>query len=173
MLQGSVFHRERFLEKGALWAELRRRHDTHGFLVHGIGSPACAVNHVGCVMTADDGTGTRLTAQMDPQSRSFWSYSVQLWRDIRQRFPHLEPPRAQLLRHRLLVAHLRLARHDLRHAHPRGLLHVAHALQTSPRLLLDTLLRRRPSEAQLVPYGEQDGHVGPPDLDRQASRATL
>jgi glycosyltransferase involved in cell wall biosynthesis len=162
MLQGSVFHRERFLDKGALWAELRRRHDTHGFLVHGIGSPACAVNHVGCVMTADDATGTRLTAQMDSQSRSFWKYSVELWCDIRRRFPHLDPLRAQLLRHRLLVAHLRLARHDLRHAHPRGLLHLAQAFRSGPALFLASLMRRRPDEAQLVPYGEQDGQAGTP-----------
>ena len=156
MLQGTAFHRERFLAKGALWAEMPRRHDTHGFLVHGIGSPACAVNHVGCVMTADDGTGTRLTAQMDPRSRRYWRYSVMIWRDVLRRFPDLDPPRRRLLRHRLAVAHLGLARHDLRRASPVCAWHLAQALVASPPLFLSRLLGRRTREEDLLPYGSGD-----------------
>lgn len=156
MLQGTAFHRERFLAKGALWAEMPRRHDTHGFLVHGIGSPACAVNHVGCVMTADDGSGTRLTAQMDPRSRRYWLYSVMIWRDVLRRFPGLEPRRRRLLRHRLAVAHLSLARHGLGRLNPLGAWHLAMALAASPPLLLGRLVGRRPQEEDLVPYGARD-----------------
>ena len=156
MLQGTAFHRERFLAKGALWAEMPRRHDTHGFLVHGIGSPACAVNHVGCVMTADDGTGTRLTAQMDPKSARYWLYSTMIWRDVLRRFPGLSPVRRRLLSYRLLVAHLNLARHQLGTGNPLGLWHLARSFTASPRLFLARLLGRRTSEEALMPFGVQD-----------------
>ena len=160
MLQGSVFHRRRFLAKGALWAEMPRRHDTHGFLVHGIGSPVCAVNHVGCIMTADDGSGTRLTAQMDARSRLYWLYSARIWRDVLARFPHLPSQRRRLLRHRLLVAHLHLAREGLRRFDPRGLWHLLRAAGADPGLFLASLRGKRPSEEELLPYGEEDGSLG-------------
>lgn len=159
MLQGSAFHRERFLAKGGLWDQMPRRHDTHGFLVHGIGSPACAVKHVGCVMTGDDNTGTRLTSQMDPKSRKYWQYSIQIWRDVLQRFPSLEPARKKLLRHRLLVAHLNLARGAFKKANPKAIGDLAAGFLAAPGLFFASLLGKRPSEAELVPYGEHDGRV--------------
>jgi glycosyltransferase involved in cell wall biosynthesis len=157
MLQGTVFRREPFLAKGALWAEMPRRHDTHGFLVHGIGSPACAVAGVGCLMTADDSSGTRLTAQMDARSRLYWNYSAMIWRDVLRRFPRLTGPGRKLLQHRLVVAELHLARHDLGHANPRGLAHLLRAALAGPGLFAASLVGRRPREEQVMPYGPEHG----------------
>ena len=105
----------------------------------------------GPMMTSDGDEGQRLTELMDPGSRQYWRYSVLLWADILRRFPYLPAERERLLRHRLLVAHLRLARICLSHGNPTGLVHLLRAAAVSPDLFTRSLLKRRPSEEELLP----------------------
>lgn len=151
MLQSSVFHRERFLAKGGLWDELRRRHDTHAFVRHGTRSPICAVRNVGTVMTPDD-AGGRLTEQMGPRSHRYHEYSVMLWSDLLRRVDGLEPARRDLLRHRLTRARIRLARARLAERRPvAAAAEACRALACRPSTLLATLLRRNPNEWAMYP----------------------
>ena len=151
-LQASVFHRGRFLAKGGLWGPLRRRHDTHGFLLHGVGHPICAVRNVGTVMTGDDETEFRLSTAMDEVSRGYLEYSLMLWRDALAKLPQLERPRRALLRHRLARAHLELARTEGRERHwIRGLRQALLALATRPATVLAALRGNARSEWELFP----------------------
>ena len=150
MLQGSVFQRSRFLAKGGLWEELRRRHDTHCFITHGVGHPICAVDHVGTVKTCDDTSGDRLTSVMAPRSEPYWRYSAMLWLDCLRRFPDLPRPQALLLRSRIVATYVNLARaHAAGHRFAAGLGCALRALRWSPGLVLRSVLGRRLSEEEL------------------------
>lgn len=152
MLQAAVFSRERFMQKGGLWEDLRTREDTHCFLTHGIGQPICAVNHLGTVMTADEGASNRLTDAMGPTSISYWEHSVRLWRDVLSHSPDLDNPGRRLLEFRLFVAHWRLMRLSIRAGHPwTGTLNSLAAFRVSRRLFAQSLLRCRPAEHDIVP----------------------
>lgn len=149
MLQGSCFDRVRFLEKGGLWGQLRRRHDTHAFLLHGLGQPICAVKGVGTVMTSDE-QGERLTAELTPETLGYHGYSIMLWADILGRFPDLQGKHRSRLRYRLSRSHLSSARLEAqggRLGHAAA--HFVKALRTSPSYVLRSLSGRRRSELEL------------------------
>lgn len=117
MLQASTFDRKRFLAHGGLREDLTRRHDTHLFLVLGLGAPACAVGDAGARMTADDDTGTRLIDSHDDRSRTYWECTVALYEDVLRRCPLRPGDRAEIQR-RLSFAHLRLGRIAMSHGGP-------------------------------------------------------
>ncbi len=141
MLQASVFHRERFLARGGLWEALPMRDDTHAFLSLGIAEPICAVRHLGVHMTSDDDSGGRLTTAVGNKTAKYWRLSTLMWRDLLARGKALRPDQRALLRDRLAVAHLRVARHALR---DRRLLAVPGALfraaAASPKRMLQSAL---------------------------------
>jgi glycosyltransferase involved in cell wall biosynthesis len=114
MLQSSVFSRERYREIGGLWTALQIREDTHLFFVMGIGGQACAVRGGGVRMTADDQSGRRLTDELGPTSRNWWSQTRLMYADVLNRFPHLTRNHRQRLKARLATAYQRLAQHDWR-----------------------------------------------------------
>lgn len=151
MLQGSCFHRLRFLENGGLWNELRRRHDTHAFLVHGLGQPICAVSGVGTVMTSDE-QGERLTAELTPSTLGYHAYSIMLWSDILARFPDLGGAERSRLTYRLARSRISSMRLEA----SRGMLgkataHLLRALLASPPYVLRTMFGRPRGEVDL--YG--------------------
>lgn len=149
MLQASVVRRSTFLEIGGLWDELRRRHDTHLFVRLGIGYPACAVNHLGTIMTADEEAG-RLTAVMQPGSEKYWRYSSMLWSDLLSRFEEADRAAGSPLLYRTFRSSWQLARRRLRRLRPAGLVDLARAFRSSPGLFLASCLRQRPPEAEFV-----------------------
>ncbi len=153
MLQGSVFHRERFLSKGGLWAPLKRRHDTHAFIKHGCGSPICAVNHVGCVMVDD--ASTRLTGEWHGRSIPFYEYSIMLWSDLIQSIPGVTKAQGQLLKHRLFTSYWRLMREGLVQGQLRTCARgFSGALNIDPRAFALRCLRSYPSEYAIVSADE-------------------
>ncbi|MDA1266721.1 MAG: glycosyltransferase family 2 protein [Planctomycetota bacterium] len=149
MLQASVVKRATFLELGGLWDDLRRRHDTHLFVRFGIGRSACAVNHVGTIMTADEDAG-RLTVAMQPGSEKYWSYSRMLWSDLHERFAAEDRAAGSPLRYRQFQASWQLARRRIKRLHPSGLVDLMRALTLSPPLFVASCVRRRPAEADFV-----------------------
>jgi len=133
MLQSSVFSRERYLEVGGLWPALRTRHDTHMFLLLGIGQPVGAVSHCGVQMTADDQSGQRLTAAFGPATRDWWSQTRLMYADVLNHFPELDHSHSRELRARLATAHLRLGQHDWRSRELRAALaQVLHGMRVAP-----------------------------------------
>ena len=142
MLQGALFHREAFLERGGLWADLRRRHDTHCFFVHGYRQPICALNHIGTIMTSESGGG-RLTAEMAPNSEPYLEYTALLWGDLLRQLPELSSSEASLLRTRLVQSQLRLARAAFREgAWLDGILRLARPAIKNPVVAYRLTLKR-------------------------------
>jgi len=90
MLQTSVVRRSVFLDLGGLWEDLSICHDSHFFFRLCIEYPSCAVDQIGCQMTADD-KGHRLAAfgaeSRDEQKLCYESYLQH--RDILRRYPTL------------------------------------------------------------------------------------
>lgn len=110
MLQSSVFDREAYLRVGGLDASLTRRHDTHLFLILGIGHAACAVSGAAARMTSDDSSGGRLIQAHDASSRVYWECTVRLYSDVLARRGGAPRWVRAELRRRLALAHWRLAR---------------------------------------------------------------
>lgn len=110
MLQSSVFRRARYVAVGGLDQRLRSRHDTHLFFVLGIGASFCAVAGTGATMTDDDRSGSRQMDALGWSTDSFARYTVELYRDILDRFPELPSEHRRQLRRRLCEAELRLVR---------------------------------------------------------------
>ncbi len=167
MLQGAVFSRERFLQKGALWEEPRTREDTHCFMTHSIGYPVCAVRHLGAVMTADAPAEARLTrGVLKRRSIPYWEHSLRIWEDVLRQHPQLEGAGYELLRHRLFLAHWRLSLLSLAAGRPiQFALQALAALTTAPKLLVSSLLRCRPPEHAIVPWDATDEGTTTPFLN--------
>jgi glycosyltransferase involved in cell wall biosynthesis len=133
MLQSSVFHRDTFLAAGGLWPALRTRHDTHLFLVLGIGQPAVAVPHFGVRMTTDDQSGGRLTEAFGPSTRDWWVQTQCMYADVLHRFPSLPGNHRRDLGNRLATAHLRLGQDDWQSRHlGRSARHLMEAVRIAP-----------------------------------------
>lgn len=133
MLQSSVFSRAGYAAAGGLRPQLRCRHDTHLFLLLGLGHPACAVAGCGARMTAADRSGMRLTEAFGHQTRQYWTETVALYEDILRRGSGLSRKDARELRARLCVAHLRLVDHFRReHRYATCLAHVLEAARRHP-----------------------------------------
>jgi len=110
MLQSSVVRRSRYLEIGGLRDDLRSRHDTHLFLLLGIGSPVCAVAGCGTEMTCDDASGNRVTTAFGARTPAYWHETVRLYDDVVARFcDSLTPDDLSELRERQAGGELRLA----------------------------------------------------------------
>ncbi len=143
MLQASVFHRERFLARGGLWEALPMRDDTHAFLALGISEPICAVRHLGVHMTADDDSGGRLTTAVGNKTAKYWRLSTLMWKDLLQRGSHLNGSQKALLRDRLAVSHLRVARLAAKEGHwaavPGAL---GRAAKANPKRIVQALLAK-------------------------------
>lgn len=110
MLQSSVFNREALLRNGGMRADLRCRHDTHLFLVMGLGRPACAVAGCGAVMSSLDQSGQRLTVSSGSETRSYWEETVRMYESVLRSSYEFLPREDGELRSRLCAAHLRLAK---------------------------------------------------------------
>ncbi len=143
MLQSSVFRRADYLAVGGLDSSLALRHDTMIFFELGLGRPACAVADAGCVMTADDDTGGRLSATHSDETPRYW-------RETESMYTRLTAPggvvggsaRSDLVR-RLAVARLRLARYAFAEGRRADGARLAlRAAVSSPGLILDRVRRK-------------------------------
>lgn len=110
MLQSSMFNRTAFRGVGGLLPDVPPRADTHLFYAISIGRPVCAVAGVGCVMTADDTAGTRLTAQFNEYGTRYWTSSVTMYRDLLARDLPLDRAGVRFFEEAEAVAQWRLAR---------------------------------------------------------------
>jgi hypothetical protein len=110
MLQSSIFRREAYRAAGGLQPRYKLVHDTHIFLIMGIGQSACAVQGCGTLQTSDDEAGTRLTAIHSSKTRGYWEENARLWEDILASVPGLSHGHAGLARSYLAHARWRLAR---------------------------------------------------------------
>lgn len=149
MLQSAVFDREHYRNAGGLRGDLRCRHDTHLFLIMGIGRPACAVAGSGVRMTGDDRSGHRLTTAFGPRTPSYAHETVALYADVLARGHGLRLAQRLELRSRIAAAHLQLARHAKREGRlATSLGHIARAAVAHPGRFLSgaagRLLRRSP-----------------------------
>ena len=143
MMQSSVFHRDRYRAAGGLWPALRTRHDTHLFLVLGIGGPACAVAGGGVQMTADDRSGGRLTEAYGPATRDWWVQTELMYRDVLHRFPHLEARYRRRIKARLATAELRLGQDEWRRVRIGSVArHVARGFRVAPGHLTARAIRK-------------------------------
>ncbi len=97
MLQASAIRKRRWREIGGLKIRHRLLHDTDVFCELGLGGPVCAVNHLGCIQTADAELGGRLTGIVPTESKAFWIESIDLWSRL------LRDPRLQAGRDRAEV----------------------------------------------------------------------
>jgi glycosyltransferase involved in cell wall biosynthesis len=157
MLQSSVFARDRYLAAGGLWSALRTRHDTHLFIVMGIGSAACAVACGGAQMTSDDDSGQRLTEAFGPETRDWWLQTKLMYVDVLRRFPDLANDDRRRLKERLATADLRLGQaawHN-RRVGPAGH-HLLQGMRVAPGYLAASAVRRIGRTARdhsVAPFG--------------------
>jgi len=109
MMQSSVFRRSAYLDVGGLDAALWSRHDTHLFLVMGLGRPMCAVAGCATEMTSDDSGGGRVTAAYGTQTPTYWMDTFLMYRDLLGDKYAVTAEHRSTLKRRLAGAQLRLA----------------------------------------------------------------
>jgi glycosyltransferase involved in cell wall biosynthesis len=142
MLQSTVFRREDYRAAGGLDASLALRHDTMIFFQLGLGRPACAVAGAGCVMTADDDTGTRLSATHSDETPRYWNETEAMYARLLAGCPATGADRRELAR-RLAVARMRLARYAVAEGRRRDAVAlVGRAMAASPRVVAGRLRAR-------------------------------
>jgi glycosyltransferase involved in cell wall biosynthesis len=141
MLQSSMFNRTAFREAGGLLRDVPPRADTHLFYAMSIGRPVCAVAGIGCIMTADDTAGTRLTAQYNEYGTRYWTSSVTMYRELLARDLPLDAAGVRFFEEAEAVAQWRLARiaGSERAARP-FVRHLARSFRLDPRGFIRRLL---------------------------------
>jgi len=132
MLQSSAIRRDRYLALGGMSERLALRHDTHLFLLLGLGRPACAVAGIGAQMTAAGGDD-RLTRRVPPTSLEYWNETAILYGDV-VRHVRRGTDAYRVLTERIAIAHWRRGR----------IAFAAHGPRAALRPLV-TSLRTRPS----------------------------
>jgi hypothetical protein len=141
MLQSSAIRRDTYIRLGGMSERLALRHDTHLFLLLGLGRPACAVSGIGARMT-DEGGDDRLTRRVPPSSGSYWDETALLYADaVRATKPGSTAHR--VLTERIAVAYWRKARLALARRDPRGAIRpLIASLRTDPGFVLDRFVSR-------------------------------
>jgi glycosyltransferase involved in cell wall biosynthesis len=141
MLQASVMNRAAVRASGGFDPHFKRiLEDTDLFCRMGLGGPLCAMGHIGCMQTADDDPGNRLTKLVPTDSPIFWNASLRLWSSLR-RDPRLRQPRHRAAVGRKLAnTHWRLSRITWKAGDKFGAVrHALQALAASPRLVALTI----------------------------------
>ncbi len=147
-LPSSVVRRSRFLELGGFWEELRTAHDTHMFLLLGIGRPVCAVSGVGSMQLNDDRTDNRLTVKTGPVKLRRYVNTARLFADALDRYPELERRYRHLLHARAGESFWRAARLSWKVGDVSASLRFgARSLSSDPGGFASRLLSRKSSEA--------------------------
>lgn len=140
-ITGCVVRRERYLELGGMWSELRSREDTHLLFRLGFSGPFCAVDGVGVVMTGDDSSGQRLTAALGSTTDAYARFTIAMYRDLLDRHPGLAAEHAAELRERLMSGYLALASNQLRRGRPTGVAALLQAMRIDPAAALRRTIR--------------------------------
>jgi glycosyltransferase involved in cell wall biosynthesis len=136
MLQSCVVAKETYLATGGLRPELRLAHDTHLFVLLGVGRSACAVAGLGTVQTADDDAGTRLTSIHSSRTRKYWEENLRLWLDVRHQVVRLTSQERRIVGSYVAEARWRLARHAFEEGRViGGLGEVWKSFRASPRAM--------------------------------------
>lgn len=110
MLQCSVFNRRALDECGGLQPKFKLMHDSDLFLRAGVGGPACAVAGVGCIQTADDHAGNRLTSVVSEETERYCVEQCELWSNTVAMAARMKPEQVRLTRANLGIALWRLSR---------------------------------------------------------------
>ena len=109
-IQCSVFKSTTLKASGGFDRRFQVMEDTELFCRLGIGGSICAVNNVGCVITAEDDRNNRLTALVHCYTESYWNHACMLWDGLLSRFPDLVPPFRRAIRYNLAAGYWRLSR---------------------------------------------------------------
>ena len=117
LLQCTVFNASLLKRSGGFDPLFPVWEDTELFCRLGIGGEICLVNNVGCVQTADDGSGNRLTERIHSRGARYWQLHCLLINDLVARFPELKPSHRQALRNELANDYWRLSRLAWRSGH--------------------------------------------------------
>jgi len=142
MLQASLFDKEAYLAAGGLWRALKLRHDSHIFLKMGFQNPICAVNHLGVVMTCDEGEN-RLTSIHHLDSLSFWKEAELLYQDLLDTVPQISTEHRLAIRYRLASAFIAMGRLNLNDGkRGPGIRNYLKAATISPRRLLEGIAKK-------------------------------
>lgn len=110
MLQCSVFNRRALDECGGLQPKFKLMHDSDLFLRAGVGGPACAVASVGCIQTADDHAGNRLTSVVSEETERYCVEQRELWSNVLAMADRMKPDHVRLASANLGIALWRLTR---------------------------------------------------------------
>jgi glycosyltransferase involved in cell wall biosynthesis len=167
MLQSTVFARDRYRAAGGLWSALRTRHDTHLYILMGIGGAACAVAHGGVQMTSDDDSGQRLTEAFGPETRDWWLQTKLMYTDVLRRFPDLAGDHRRRLKERLATADVRLGQAEWhnRRVGPAGR-HLLRGMRVAPGYVAASAVRR-------IGRTARDHAVAPLARNRVRARETV
>lgn len=142
MLQSTVFNREAFMAAGGFLPALRYRDDTHLFLKLGLDGAICAVSGIGTEMTSDDDPNNRLTLTYDDHIKGA-TMQVIMFSDLLETMPNLPQEIRQELKRRLAMAHLSVARHNLKAKQfGTSLSEIARSVQAQPAVLYGTLFQK-------------------------------
>jgi glycosyltransferase involved in cell wall biosynthesis len=144
MLQCSVFNRRALDECGGLQPKFKLMHDSDLFLRAGIGGPACAVAGVGCIQTADDHSGNRLTGVVSEDTERYCIEQRELWHNVVSMAERMKPEQSRLARANLGLALWRLSRLNAKSGnYGSALLHCLRLGFANPALLWWIVCHRR------------------------------
>jgi len=137
LVQTTVVRRNVFLAIGGMPTALPSRQDTHLFFHLGLTGPACAVAGVGGAFTADDQSGSRLTAINSSRTRGYLNETIWLYEDLLASFTDLRHGHVRELRRRLSGAYWARAKLDWRdRSYLRSLRQIARSIALAPQVPL-------------------------------------